>query len=284
MNDHSFIRHNGIWHLFHIWLDSALDNVIGHATSENLKNWKRQPDILPKDPPPSWESDRGGNAPYVYCWDGLFHLFYSRYREGMQQIGLATSTDLFEWRKHPGNPIFHPAPFWCPWEEAERSSQFRPGCCRDPHVIRVGNEFIMYYVAMTREPKDICAVACCVSDDLVHWRDKGPVLTMPTSPDIGQCMMESPCVVYARNRWHLFYTQGRGIHHAVGDNPFHYSRPGFFCSAHACEVFMDGEGGWLISNCSKPPGLSHTRDAATKELSLARMAFEKVNPVLCRFE
>ena len=188
LNDHSFIRHSGIWHLFHIWLDDALDNVIGHATSEDLRDWKRQPDILPKEPQPSWESDPGGNAPYVYCWDGLYYLFYSRYHGGRQQIGLATSTDLFDWRKHPCNPVFHPAPFWCPWEEAERSSQFRPGSCRDPHVIRIGDKFVMYYAAMAREPMNMCAIAYCVSSDLVRWEDRGPVLTMPISLEVGQCI------------------------------------------------------------------------------------------------
>ena len=96
MNDHSFIRHDGVWHCFHIWIgDPELDKVIGHATSPNLVDWRREPDILPKDPPPSWESDRGGNAPCVFGWDGRFYLFYSRYHEGRQQIGLALSDHLF---------------------------------------------------------------------------------------------------------------------------------------------------------------------------------------------
>ena len=68
VNDHSFIRAGDTWHLFHIWLDRAGDDVIGHATSVDLIHWERQPEILPKLPPPSWESAMGGNGPM--CWSG----------------------------------------------------------------------------------------------------------------------------------------------------------------------------------------------------------------------
>jgi hypothetical protein len=100
INDHSFIRHEGRWHLFHIWLPdpeaepehAQLDSVLGHATAFAVDAWQREPDILPREPPPSWESQRGGNAPYVYESGGLFYLFYSRYApSGHQAIGLATS-------------------------------------------------------------------------------------------------------------------------------------------------------------------------------------------------
>ncbi len=32
----------------------------------------------------------------------------------MQSIGLATSTDLWEWKKHPANPVLEPDPrgYW----------------------------------------------------------------------------------------------------------------------------------------------------------------------------
>lgn len=283
MNDHSFIRVGGQWHCFHIWLDDpALDQVIGHATSPDLETWTRQPEILPKLPPPAWESDAGGNAPHVFSHDGTFYLFYSRYREGRQQIGLATSHDLYDWQRYRDNPVFRPAPFWCPWEDGPASGQYRPTCCRDPHVMRIGKDFVMYYVAMTRE-RNVCAVAYGVSRDLATWEDRGPVLTGPVSHDTGQAMMESPCVIRAAGLWHLFYTQGMGLHHAVSDTPFAFEAPRFLWSVHASEVFADGAGGWLASHVAKPIGRSHRRDETFAGLALARVEFAGDRPFLRPF-
>ena len=244
INDHSFLRAGGRWHLFHIWLCQGKDNVIGHATSDDLLKWKAEADILPKEPQPSWESARGGNAPYVFACDDAYYLYYSRY-DRRQHIGLATSRDLFNWRKRPDNPIFHPARSWCPWGSTD-SGQYRPHCCRDPHVMRIGDKFVLYYVAMTRELL-ISAVAHAVSDDLVRWEDRGPVATMPVTSE-GTRMCESPCVVCSEKRWLLFFTHGPGTHYAVSDSPFEFHDIQFLIPSHASEVF-EWDGRWYISHC-----------------------------------
>ena len=256
--DHSLLFVEGTWHLFHICFKEGgdeWDRVIGHATSPDLLHWRREEGILPKAPPPSWESCNGGNAPHVFPWDGKYYLFYSRYqyphtRFELQQIGLATSEDLFSWTKHEGNPIFHPSPRWCPWED-EQSDQYRPGCCRDPHVTRIGDRFVMYYVAMTRKHR-ISAVACAVSADLVHWDDLGPVAGMPVTDD-GTGMCESPCVVSDGERWLLFFKHGRGTRYAVSHTPFAFNESRQFVESHASEVF-DWDGRWYITHCA-PDGL-----------------------------
>ena len=250
INDHAFLRAGDRWHLFHIWMCEDKDHVIGHATSEDLRSWQTEPDILPKDPEPSWESRRGGNAPYVFAWEGGDYLYYSRYDQHpilgcRQQIGLATSRDLSNWRKHPDNPVFHPAQSWCPWGSTD-SDQYRPHCCRDPHVIRVGDQFVLYYVAMSRELL-VSAVAHAVSDDLVRWEDRGPVATMPVTPE-GTRMCESPCVVRFQERWLLFFTHGRGTHCGVSDSPFEFGDIQFLIPSHASEVF-EWDGRWYISHC-----------------------------------
>lgn len=295
MNDHSFIHHNGVWHLFHIWLcpDSdgqhaarnlELAHYMGHATSRDLIHWERQPDILKKAPEPSWESgEPGGSASYAIVHNNLIHLFYSRYRiegvRGTQQIGLATSPDGFDWTVHPDTPVFHPASFWCPWEkrhDPDCPQPLRPECCRDPHVIRVGDQFIMYYVAVPNDPPHTCAIGHCVSTDLVHWEDRGPVYVNGISEEIGQGMMESPCVIEVNGRWHHFFTQYLGLYMAVSDSPFVFSEPRHIASTHASEIFPDGDGGWLISNVAKKVGCSHQRNIEihTRWLSLARITFD----------
>ncbi|MBN1553816.1 MAG: hypothetical protein JXA11_03670 [Phycisphaerae bacterium] len=276
INDHTFLRAEGNWHLFHIWMDrnGPRDNVIGHAVSENLRGWREQPDILPKTPAPSWEDHRGANAPYVLAWEGTYYLFYSRYhladhgKYELQQIGLAKSPDLYHWEKYENNPVFHPASFWCPWED-EISDLFRPGCCRDPHVLRYGDKWILYYVANTRTDR-ISAVAHAVSDDLIHWEDKGPVLTLPVS-DTGTTMCESPCVVHEKDRWHLFVKHGLSTHYAQSETPFAFPTPTPLCASHASEVFSR-EDQWFISHCDR------------EGLWLARMDFSNHPPQILPLE
>ena len=266
INDHSFLLAGDTWHLFHIWYhpDGATGDATGHATSKDLRHWQRHPDVVPKAPAPSWEAARGGNAPYAVAWKGRYYLFYSRYEmtdpdlpsPDRQQIGLAVSDDLFAWKKHPENPIFHPTPFWCPWEDEPKAEQYRPRACRDPHVMRIGDEFVMYYVAMTRKQR-VSAVACAVSTDLVHWTDRGPVTTMPIS-DEGQEMAESPCVVRHAGRWHLFFVHGTAMRWGVSDTPFEFSRTTPEYHAHAAEVFHWGAD-WYMSYCMGAGGLGLAR-------------------------
>jgi len=270
INDHSFLLAGDTWHLFHIcyYPDGATGDVIGHATSKDLRHWQRQPGVVPKAPAPSWEAARGGNAPYAVAWEGRYYLFYSRYEmidptlpsPDRQQIGLAVSNDLFTWEKHPENPIFHPAPFWCPWEDEPKATQYRPRACRDPHVMRIGDQFVMYYVAMTRKPR-ICAVAHAVSGDLVHWVDHGPVTTLPICSekgDKGQIMAESPCVVWHAGRWHLFFVHGLGMYWGTSDTPFEFPEATIEYHAHAAEVFRWGDD-WYMSSCMGTGGLGLAR-------------------------
>ena len=92
--------------------------MIGHATSPDLIHWEPEPEILPKLPPPAWESAMGGNAPYVFAWDDRYWLFYSRYQQintsgsyrDQQQIGLAISDDLFTWERTRAIPSCIPRP------------------------------------------------------------------------------------------------------------------------------------------------------------------------------
>lgn len=276
INDHTLIHDGSIWHLFHIWLPPGItcprkpgtnvaaayasdprDRVIGHATSRDLLTWDTLPDILPKTDA-RWETCPGANAPFVVKDRESYVLFYSRYcnQDGVpfniQQIGRATSDDLIHWEEDPENPVFHPGDFWCPWKE--RSGDFfRPACCRDPHVIRYGPGWLLFYVAMTREPR-VCAVAVASSEDLRNWTDCGPVFTAPIT-DHGSEMIESPCVLFRDGQWHLFFTHGRQSFWTVGGTPFCFANPVSLGEIHAPEIF-EWEGRWVITHCGHDGGLS----------------------------
>ena len=138
INDHCFIRGaDGTWNLFgitHAEPSDALDeDNFAHATSKALleRPWKKQPFALSVAPRGALE----GGAPLGAArrrHDGTYYMFYcagdtdhTKYK-----IHLATSKDLKAWTRHPKNPMV--------------VDGFDG---RDPFVLRVGDEWVMYYTA-----------------------------------------------------------------------------------------------------------------------------------------
>lgn len=107
IGDVDVVFHNGLFHLFHLVLPNH--DFIAHAVSTNGVNWRRVNNALFIGDPGSWDD--------LMLWtmhvsadpfhDGRWRMFYtglSRREQGrLQRIGLATSDDLFHWRKEPVN-------------------------------------------------------------------------------------------------------------------------------------------------------------------------------------
>ncbi len=145
----------------------------GHASTANFLDWEvHEPVMLVR--PGTWEEShvwapailRRGNE-YVMAYTGVN-------RHISQNIGLASSTDLFEWHRWESNPI-SPARDrdWSAW----RSNG--PASCRDPEMIEHDGRIWMNYTATTREGAS--CIALCSSADLKTWKDHGPILVGPAS-------------------------------------------------------------------------------------------------------
>ncbi|HOV21593.1 MAG TPA: hypothetical protein PLW95_02800 [bacterium] len=143
-------------------------------------------------------------------------MFYASHNiEKAEFMCLATSKDLFNWEKHPFNPIFLPSKEWAFWDIKKSCS------CRDPHVIfEKEYGFMMYYVADIKKDITFSCIAVATSNDLIHWQDLGPVLIRKKSFYEGTCCKtESPCVIKYSNRYYLFYRHGNGTKFSISDNP-----------------------------------------------------------------
>ena len=78
--------------------------------------------------------------------------------------------------------------------------------------MRFGDRYLLYYIAMDRH-----GYACIALASTRDWRtidDHGVVLALPPSLR-GTMGIESPFVLHRDGMWHLFYTYGEGLHHAV---------------------------------------------------------------------
>jgi len=250
INDHCFIRaEDGRWHMFGIThaepADPQDEKHLAHATAHTLlqPQWEKQPFALSADPAAEetllW-------APHVIRHDGLYYMFYcAGGRTGpVYRIHLATSPDLWRWTRHAANPLL---------QDGYHG--------RDPMVLRVGQEWVMYYTANQEPHGGHHVVACVRSADLLHWTDKQVVFVHERSGTYGG-PTESPFVVRRGDFYYLFAGavngyKGQAVYRS--DDPFHWdmAQQCGLIDAHASEIVQDESGAWHISHCGWGQGGLH---------------------------
>jgi sucrose-6-phosphate hydrolase SacC (GH32 family) len=238
INDHTFIRAgDGRWHLFGITHPEPAspleEKFFAHATAPELTGpWTKQPPVL------HFLSERGETlvwAPYVFEHDGVYRMFYCAGGTTHEEyrIHQAISSDLFEWERHPDNPMVVDG-----------------YDARDPMVMRYRDQWILYYTATSDPRGGHHTVMAVTSNDLIHWSDKKVVfLDSAIGKEGGPT--ESPFVVAYKGEYFLFVTANRGYNKTAvyeSDDPFHWdsgNRIGSF-RAHAAEVIQTPKK-WFVS-------------------------------------
>jgi len=239
INDHCMLHDGEKWHMFGITHEEPAnpleEKVFAHAISADLtgKMWEKQAHVLPYSPK---DGESHVWAPHVIKHNGLYYMYYcaggadnAHYR-----IHLATSKDLCNWERSDANPLL--------------VDGFD---ARDPMVLRVGDEWVMYYTANSTPTGGNHLVACVTSKDLLHWDNKRIVFTHTLSGTFGgPC--ESPFVVYEHGKYFLFigsldtYSDTRIY---VSDDPFNFKiedEVGAIAS-HALEVVVDLDGKYHVT-------------------------------------
>jgi beta-fructofuranosidase len=174
------------YHMFYLQAPRALGDpdlrhrnaTVGHAVSSDLSSWTVLPDALGPGPSGAWD-DVATWTGSVIEHDGAWYMLYTGVStpEGglVQRIGLATSTDLLTWTKHPRNPIIVADARW--YEGVEENPK-RELAWRDPWVVRdpAGRGFHALITARAASgPLDERGViGHAFSDDLVSWTVTAP--------------------------------------------------------------------------------------------------------------
>jgi predicted GH43/DUF377 family glycosyl hydrolase len=119
--------------------------VIGLCWSRDLMHWEIDPPFLHPEDGADWE--RGGlYKPCLVEQRGTFYLFYNAKTQGRgwrEQAGVATSTDLKNWRRYEGNPIISSGGPGS-WDERFAS---------DPCVFQDGKRWVFFYYSLDAKGK-----------------------------------------------------------------------------------------------------------------------------------
>ncbi len=227
--DFSIIKSNGYFHLFFIPripqgnpLFPGQEHWFGHAVSKNLDTWTTVDPALLIEPNNYYESSHIW-APFIFQKDEFFYMIYTGLSNEFSQVlcmAYSNDPDLKKWKRFDNNPITPITGFNWHWLNNHKHTRH----ARDPHVICLGNDYIIYYTAMY---KNGCpAVGALYSKDLEKWDDIGPVLYRSMKQAIW--LPESVNVQkLSDGRWVLISSQTPGLEYYISDSPFswHNSRP-----------------------------------------------------------
>lgn len=208
--DFAVIHHQGRFHFFYIERRLAEGTpfypgheiYFGHASTADFTKWiVHHPVLLVR--PGSWE-DAHVWAPCIVRRGDEYLMAYTGINQHISQnIGLASSTDLFNWQRWPTNPI---SPCkdksWSFWREDGIAS------CRDPSLCCHDGRYWMIFTANTKEGASCIALAS--TDDFQTWRDHGPICIGPATGyeanlegNHPQGGLESANLVRRDGRWFL---------------------------------------------------------------------------------
>lgn len=179
--------------------------TVGHAVSVDLIHWEVMEDALLPGAKGAWDDRAIWTGSVVYD-DGVWHMLYtgtSTAEDGaIQRIGLATSTDLRSWSRHPGNPLIEADGRW--YERLD-PTVWPHEAWRDPWVFADeagGGWHALITARGTSGPsRQRGVIGHAHSEDLVNWT-VGPPLAGPGPFH----HLEVPQVTRIRGRWYLLFS------------------------------------------------------------------------------
>jgi predicted GH43/DUF377 family glycosyl hydrolase len=176
--------------------------VIGLAWSDDLMHWElTEPILFPQDGA-AWEHG-GLYRPNLIEHDGVYYLYYNAKTDRLpkaqgggwhEQTGVATSRDLKNWVRYPGNPILPNGPS-VSWDERFASN---------PFVVHHKDKWAMYYFGLDAKAKARELLA--LGDDLTHFAKVNEIMIDTGAPgSIDETYAHKPCVLYHDGALYHFY-------------------------------------------------------------------------------
>lgn len=218
------------YHMFYLQADKSLGNPdlrhwnvsVGHAVSQDLKNWTILPDAIA----PTVGNDEAPDS--FTTWTGcvikennewiMYYTGTKRAEKGLvQRVCMATSPDLIQWTKVNNNPVVELDERWY---DGLKLEYWHDASWRDPWVIK-DPEKNLYHMFITcrvnsGKPDGRGAVGYASSTDLKNWT-VGEAFLAPGW--FGE--MEVPQIEKIGERYYLFCSVSTRFHSAA-----HRAQPG----------------------------------------------------------
>ena len=209
-----FIEVDGAYHMFHLQSERNGDpderhhnNVsIGHALSTDLTRWEEQKTVLSPGVNGSWD-DLSLWTGSTFKSEGTFFLYYtgrSRKEFWTQKIGVATSSDLSNWRKYEKNPVMEADEVYYHIENAKNKLDVAPAW-RDPFIFQDPKSKKLYALITARTTGETQEYNGCIAiaeaNNMFEWKFLPPLLA-PRRYD----EMEVPQIIFFKGYYYLFFS------------------------------------------------------------------------------
>ncbi len=192
---------NKYWMIYHSYPNEGYESgsaQIGLAWTEdeNLLKWNRfDTPILSYKDGGAWE--QGGL--YKGCLieeKGTYYLFYNAKQRDIspwhEQIGMAVSEDMLQWRRFEQNPIIK-----------NTAGNWDCMFAADPYIVKDGDGWVMFYYGYDGS---VAVNGVAFSKDLIHWEKwNEPILKNGTYGDIDCYYAHKPSVIMENDTIYHFY-------------------------------------------------------------------------------
>jgi predicted GH43/DUF377 family glycosyl hydrolase len=178
---------------------------VGLAWSDDLIHWKkdrRNPILAGSEVHGSPDSE-GATGPFVWLENGTYHLFYigvteRGYENGTKTLNVATSSDLYTWKRYERNPIISPA-----------GNGWRRDAIWRPNVVKNGDLYYLFFNAsglVNGLEEEFIGYA--TSKNLFNWEvddDNSPLLVGSANPGEWDASGRAgdPSVYKVGNVWYM---------------------------------------------------------------------------------
>lgn len=183
-----FVDDGHDYHVFYLKASRALGDAnrrhfyvtVGHAVSDDLRNWREVPDALIASDSPAFDDYTTWTGSVVRAPDGTWRMFYtgtSREQSGVvQRVGVATSSDLYTWDKASSDALCEADATW--YEKYDGQSWFDEAW-RDPWVFPdpegTGWHMLVTARANHGDTDSRGVIGHATSSDLQDWTVRAPL-------------------------------------------------------------------------------------------------------------
>lgn len=173
---------------------------IGHAVSDDLRTWERDPQnpvFTTPDDSRAWDGVTVEDPDIVYE-NGEFVMFYaghSEYDWETKQIGVARSDDGVSWTRNSTNPILSPNP-----------KSWHSRSVQNPAVVSHDGSYQMVFDG-SKDSHGWVGLGHATADAVDDWREssQSPIVSIADAEPWRRDHIGDPTVVHNDGTYHLYY-------------------------------------------------------------------------------